>query len=211
MQEVDDARARFATGDTKRGLKALDDAFYAIQRGSRDPQTAEAARQFALSMIPQLAGRDAKKAQDLANRFGVLARDYARWGSVREVHPPGLSTSTFNQPLLPMSTLDRIYGHRIGADLGIVSGFSVMSRNMFSDLGSDLQSAFGGRLGGIEEAIRTGHRQAEQSLSDHARILDADGIVGVRVTVETVADKAQMVLLTGTAVKLVVDPPPGDA
>ncbi|MDX6548929.1 MAG: hypothetical protein QOG33_2479 [Gaiellales bacterium] len=210
MQEVDDARARFATGDTKRGLKALDNAFYAIQRGSRDPRTAEAARQFALSMIPQLAGRDAKKAEDLANRFGVLARDYARWGSVREVHPSALSTSTLNQPLLPMSTLDGIYGHRISADLGIVSGFSVMSRNMFSDVGSDLQSAFGGRLGGIEEAIRTAHREAERSLSGQARTREADGIVGVRATVETVADKAQMVLLMGTAVKLVADVPAGD-
>jgi uncharacterized protein YbjQ (UPF0145 family) len=203
MQELDDARAHFATGDTKRGLKALDAAYYAMQRGSRDAQTAETARQVALSMIPQLAGRDAKKAQDYANRFRLLARDYARWEATPHVQQP-------RQPLLPMSTLGELYGHRVSADLGIVSGFSVMSRNMLSDLGSDLQSAFGGRLGGIEEAIRTGHREAEQSLSDHARTLEADGIVGVRVTVETVADKAQMVLLTGTAVKLVVNPPPGE-
>ncbi|MDX6551450.1 MAG: hypothetical protein QOJ31_2134 [Gaiellales bacterium] len=203
MQELDDARAHFATGDTRRGLRALDAAFYAIQRGNRDAQTAEAARQFALSMVGQLAGRDAKKAQDYANRFQLLARDYARWEATPHVQQP-------RQPLLPMSTLDVVHGHRVSADLGIVTGFSVMSRNMVSDLGSDLQSAFGGRLGGIEEAIRTGHREAEQSLSDQARTREADGIVGVRVAVETVADKAQMVLLTGTAVKLIVDPQPGE-
>jgi uncharacterized protein YbjQ (UPF0145 family) len=128
---------------------------------------------------------------------------------VREVHSSGPSTTTLDQPLLPMSTLDGIYGRRISADLGVVSGFSVMSRNMLSDVGSDLQSAFGGRLGGIEGAIQSAHREAQRGLSVQARALGADAVVGVRVTVKTVADKAQMVLFTGTAVKLVVDLPAG--
>ena len=201
MHDLDDARSRFAVGDTKGGLKALDVAYYAIQRGSRDAARAEQAQQLARSIAGSLEGRDAKKAERYVELFGVLSHDYARYQAVDQ------QVESDDQPLLPISTLDELHGHRIAAQLGVVTGFAVMSRNVFSDAGSDLQSAFGGRLGGIEQAIRTGHEAAERSLSQQARRLGADAVVGVRVSVETVADKAQMVLLAGTAVTLAERPP----
>ena len=78
-----------------------------------------------------------------------------------------------------------------------------MSRNFLSDIGSDLSSTFGGQLGGIERAIDTAQETALDRLEQAARDLGAHAVVGVDLSVQTVADKAQLVLLFGTAVDLV--------
>lgn len=84
--------------------------------------------------------------------------------------------------------------------LGLVYGRVVISRNFMSDFGSDLSSMTGGRLGGIERAIDSGLGQATRRIRARAAELGAHAVIGIDVSVQTVADKAQLVLLVGTAV-----------
>ncbi len=101
-----------------------------------------------------------------------------------------------------MSTTPTIANREIREVVGVISGSCVMSRNMWSDANSNISSAFGGRLGGIELAVRNAQIAAEEHIQEAARELGADAVVGIVMSVQTVADKAQLVILMGTAVEL---------
>lgn len=103
---------------------------------------------------------------------------------------------------LLVTTTPSIEGRSITQVLGVVSGSCVMSRNSFSDFGSEVKSGFGGRLGGIEKAVRMSQVAALEDLERQAHGLGADAVVGIQLSVQTVADKAQLVMLMGTAVLL---------
>lgn len=104
---------------------------------------------------------------------------------------------------MPMTTTPELPGRVIDEPLSVVSGACVMSRNMFSDMGSDLSSLGGGTLGGIEKAVETARQTAMERLEAAARDLGADAVVGIDMSVQTVSDKAQLVMMLGTAVTLV--------
>lgn len=72
-------------------------------------------------------------------------------------------------PAVPLLTISSIPGQEITEVLGLVIASSVMSRSMISDLGSDIQSMFGGNLEGIERAIAIAIAQARQAMYDQAR------------------------------------------
>jgi uncharacterized protein YbjQ (UPF0145 family) len=106
-----------------------------------------------------------------------------------------------------MTTTHDVPGRQILGVITVVSGACVMSRNMLSDFGSDFTSAFGGALGGIEKAIETARRNAMSHLEEAAKEYGADAVIAIDTSVQTVSDKAQLVMLTGTAVTLA--PPVG--
>jgi uncharacterized protein YbjQ (UPF0145 family) len=103
---------------------------------------------------------------------------------------------------LLVTTTPTIEGRTIAQVLGVVSGSCVMSRNLFSDFGSDVKSGTGGRLYGVEKAVRSSQVTALDELEREAHGLGADAVVGIQLSVQTVADKAQLVMLMGTAVLL---------
>jgi uncharacterized protein YbjQ (UPF0145 family) len=72
---------------------------------------------------------------------------------------------------------------------------------MLSDLGSDITSAFGGNLGGIEKAISVCIEQVRHRMYVEVENLGADAVIGLAVHLETVSDKAQAILMSGTAVR----------
>jgi uncharacterized protein YbjQ (UPF0145 family) len=76
-----------------------------------------------------------------------------------------------------------------------------MSRNVFSDVGSDIASVFGGNLEGIEKAISLCIEQVQQRMYEQARSVGADSVVGLSLRLDTVSDKAQAILMSGTAVR----------
>jgi uncharacterized protein YbjQ (UPF0145 family) len=103
---------------------------------------------------------------------------------------------------LPMTTTPNLPGREIDEALTVVSGSCVMSRNALSDFGSDFKSSFGGTLGGIERAVESARQLAMERLERAAKDVGADAVVGIDMTVQTVSDKAQLVMLLGTAVLL---------
>nr|WP_300048989.1 heavy metal-binding domain-containing protein [uncultured Nocardioides sp.] len=102
---------------------------------------------------------------------------------------------------IQLSSLLAPIGSEVVASLGLVRAHAVMSRNVLSDAGSDLMSLFGGSLGGIEAAIEGALRTAEQRLRQNAGRLGADHVLNVVIALETVSEKAQAILMSGTAVR----------
>jgi uncharacterized protein YbjQ (UPF0145 family) len=76
-----------------------------------------------------------------------------------------------------------------------------MSRNVLSDVGSDITSTFGGNLGGIEKALSVCTEQVRQRLYGKVEELGGDAVIGLSVDLEAVADKAYAILMAGTVVR----------
>lgn len=85
--------------------------------------------------------------------------------------------------------------------LDMVSSSVVMSRNTFSDFGSDVKSVIGGNLVGVEKAMLRGVAEAETRLRDEALAHRADAVIAITVAIASVSDKAQAIVMTGTAIR----------
>lgn len=68
--------------------------------------------------------------------------------------------------------------------------------------GSDIVTAFGGNLEGVEHSITSCVEQVRERVYARVEELGADAVIGLSVSLEGVADKAQAVLMSGTAVRL---------
>jgi uncharacterized protein YbjQ (UPF0145 family) len=133
--------------------------------------------------------------REFASREPANASDY-----LRKLNPPVEAART-PAPAVPLLTIPTIPGRDIVDVLGLVTASAVMSRNVFSDIGSDIVSVFGGNLEGIEKAISLCIEQVQQRMYERARSVGADSVVGLSLRLETVSDKAQAILMSGTAVR----------
>ena len=133
---------------------------------------------------------------DFAEREPQHAADYLR----RLQPPPSRVVPT--APAVPLLTTSTFPGREVTEVVGLVTATAVMSRNFVSDWGSDIVNAFGGNLEGIEHSISVCVEQVRERLYEKVEALGADAVIGLSVSLETVADKAQAVLMSGTAVRL---------
>ena len=86
-------------------------------------------------------------------------------------------------------------------ELGVVSGSIIRAKNMFSDFGQGLKSMVGGELKSYTEMMNTAREQATQRMVDQAVAMEADAIIGVRFTTNSIMAQAAEVLVFGTAIK----------
>ena len=86
-------------------------------------------------------------------------------------------------------------------ELGIVTGSTIQSKNMFADFGQGLKSIVGGELKSYTGMMDKARAQATQRMVDQAVKMDADAIIGVRFTTNSIMAQAAEVLVFGTAIK----------
>ena len=90
------------------------------------------------------------------------------------------------------------------ATLGVVSGEAIIGAHIFRDIFAGITNIIGGRAGGYEKALREARDIALQDMSEEARRLGADAVVGVDLDYESLGPDGGMLMVTaaGTAVKL---------
>ena len=86
-------------------------------------------------------------------------------------------------------------------ELGVVSGSTIQSKNFVSDFGQGLKSIVGGELKSYTGMMDKARNQATQRMIDQAVKMEADAIIGVRYTTNSIMAQAAEVLVFGTAVK----------
>ena len=86
-------------------------------------------------------------------------------------------------------------------ELGIVTGSTIQSKNMFADFGQGLKSIVGGELKSYTGMMDKAREVATQRMIAQAEQLGADAIIGVRFTTNSIMAQAAEVLVFGTAVK----------
>lgn len=99
-----------------------------------------------------------------------------------------------------VSTTPTIEGRRVVKYLGLVSGETVMGANVIKDLIAGIGNIVGGRVGVYENELKKGKTAAIDVMTEEARNLGANAIVGVDLDYETVGESMLMITASGTAV-----------
>lgn len=85
--------------------------------------------------------------------------------------------------------------------LGVVSGSTIQSKNMFSDLGQGLKGIVGGELKAYTDMMEKARAKATDRMVEQAQSMYADAVIGVRYATSAIMAQAAEVLVYGTAIK----------
>lgn len=102
-----------------------------------------------------------------------------------------------------VTTTATLQDRRIEDYLGVVTGEAILGANVFRDLFASVRDIVGGRSGAYENVLRDARETALAEMSEAARRLGANAVIGVDLDYETVGNGSMlMVSATGTAVKV---------
>lgn len=99
-------------------------------------------------------------------------------------------------------TTETVYGRNC-ATLGLVSGSTIQSKHMFSDVGQSFKNLVGGELKSYTDMMNKARDIATRRMIENAQQMDADAIVAVRYGTSSITQGASEVLAYGTAVRFV--------
>ena len=102
---------------------------------------------------------------------------------------PHMTTTTFE-----------IEGYRVARTLGVVRGITVRSRSIFGTIGGSLQTLVGGNISLFTELCEKTRNEAFAMMLEHARLMGANAVIGVRYDATEVMQGVTEVLCYGTAV-----------
>ena len=78
-----------------------------------------------------------------------------------------------------LATTPIIEGKRITTYYGIVSGETIIGANVFRDFFASIRDIVGGRSGSYEEVLREAKDTALKEMSEQARHMGANAVIGV--------------------------------
>ena len=87
--------------------------------------------------------------------------------------------------------------------IGIVKGTAVNSRHIGKDIGASFKTIVGGEIKGYTEMIEEAQKIATERMVSDAERMNADAIVGVRLSTSSVMQSASEITAYGTAVKFI--------
>ena len=101
-----------------------------------------------------------------------------------------------------LTTTPSIDGKRIVTYHGLVSGEAILGANIFRDLFAGIRDIVGGRSAAYENELRTAKDIAIQEMTEQARGLGANAVIGIDLDYETVGQGGSMLMVSasGTAV-----------
>ena len=99
-----------------------------------------------------------------------------------------------------VTTAFELPGHRIVRNLGVVRGITVRSRSIVGNFLGGLQTIFGGNITIYTQLCEQARGMTYDQMSEHARGLGANAIVGMRYDATEVMAGLTEVLCYGTAV-----------
>lgn len=102
-----------------------------------------------------------------------------------------------------ITTTNTVDGKQVHEYLGIITAQSIIGANIFKDIFAGLRDVFGGRSKTYEKVLEQAKEDALRELTEKAKAMGANGIIGVDLDFETVGGGGSMlmVIATGTAVR----------
>lgn len=103
-----------------------------------------------------------------------------------------------------ISTTSVLQGKEVRQYLGLVSGEAILGANIFKDFFAGIRDIVGGRSASYEAELRKAKDLAMQEMTDQAKQLGANAVIGVDLDYETISSShgggMLMVTASGTAV-----------
>ena len=104
-----------------------------------------------------------------------------------------------------ITTTPTLEGHKIKEYKGLVSGEVIFGMNFLKDIGASLRDFFGGRTESYESAMLEGRETAQNEMTERARELGANAIVGVSFGYETLGQSSSMIMISISGTAVVID------
>lgn len=103
-----------------------------------------------------------------------------------------------------LTTTNSIEGKKVKQYVGIVTGEVILGANIFKDFFASIRDIVGGRSGSYERVLKEAKDHALKELSDNARVMGANAIIGIDLDYETLGANSSMLMVSasGTAVIL---------
>lgn len=88
--------------------------------------------------------------------------------------------------------------------MGVVTGETIISANVFKDFLAGMRDFFGGRSGSYEKVLREAKDTSLREMEERARNIGANAIVGIDIDYETIGEGNSMIMVScsGTAVRI---------
>ncbi|MBA17470.1 MAG: hypothetical protein CMN73_14120 [Sphingomonas sp.] len=101
-----------------------------------------------------------------------------------------------------LSTTNSIEGKSITRYHGIVASEVILGANVFRDIFAGIRDFVGGRSGSYEKPLRKAREMAFEEISDQAKDVGANAIVGIDIDYEVIGEQGSMLMvsISGTAV-----------
>lgn len=99
-----------------------------------------------------------------------------------------------------LTTTNTIEGHKVREYRGLVAGEAILGANIFRDFFASIRDIVGGRAGAYERVLNDARETAIAEMSEKAREMGANAVIGVDIDYETIRDGMLMVTAAGTAV-----------
>lgn len=103
-----------------------------------------------------------------------------------------------------VTTTAMVEGHPVKDYLGIVTGEVIVGANLFRDVFAAITDIVGGRAGKYEEVLARARTEAIEEMTEQARQLGGNAVVGVDIDYEVLGANGSMLMVSvsGTAVVL---------
>jgi uncharacterized protein YbjQ (UPF0145 family) len=101
-----------------------------------------------------------------------------------------------------ISTMNDLPGYDVTEVLGEVTGLTVRSRHIGTQLGAGFKSIVGGELKGLSKQLIQTREEAMERLVEEAASRGADAILAMRFDANEIGQGYQEVVAYGTAVKI---------
>ena len=103
---------------------------------------------------------------------------------------------------MQLTTQNHFSEYEIIQTLGLVKGNTVRARHLGKDMMAVFRNMVGGEIEEYTKLLAESREQAIDRMIMSAKMLGADGIVGIRFTTSSIMQAASEILAYGTAVKL---------
>jgi uncharacterized protein YbjQ (UPF0145 family) len=103
-----------------------------------------------------------------------------------------------------VTTTNTVEGRRVLEYKGLVAGEAILGANLFRDLFASIRDIVGGRSGAYERVLNDARETAIGDLTEKARALGANAVIGVDIDYETIGSNGSMLMVSvsGTAVRI---------
>jgi uncharacterized protein YbjQ (UPF0145 family) len=101
-----------------------------------------------------------------------------------------------------VSTMNDLPGYRVDEVIGEVTGLTVRSRNVGTQLGAGFKSLVGGELKGLTKQLQESRDEARERLVEAAEAVGANAVLAMRFDSDEVGNGYQELVAYGTAVKV---------
>ena len=104
-----------------------------------------------------------------------------------------------------LTTTPTVEGHSIREYRGIVCGEVVAGVNFIKDFTANIRNFIGGRSGSYENELIEAREKALEEMSERARELGANAVVGIDIDYETLGADNGMLMATASGTAVVID------